>query len=96
MVADYVLVPSLSISGVSLAKGNSGSTVAKFSVAISQATSVPATVHYATANGSATAGQDYGAVSGTLTFAPGQTVQYISVPVYGDTSASRMRLSPSG
>src|SRR4051812_6012992 len=84
VVADYVLVPSLSISGASLAEGNSGATIAKFRVALSQATSVPVTVHYASSNGTATAGQDYGAVSGTLTFTPGQAVQYISVPIYGD------------
>jgi chitinase len=33
------------------------------------------TVHYATADGSATTGQDYTAVSGALTFAPGRSVR---------------------
>ena len=43
------------------------------------------TVRYATANGTATAGSDYTAISGTLTFAPGQLTQTIAVPVLGDT-----------
>ena len=43
------------------------------------------TVHYATANGTALAGQDYVAQSGTLTFAPGVTQQNILVAVTGDS-----------
>jgi hypothetical protein len=43
------------------------------------------TVDYATGNGTATTPTDYTAVSGTLTFAPGQTSRTITVPVNGDT-----------
>ena len=43
------------------------------------------TVQYATANGTATAGSDYTATSGTLTFTPGQLTQTVTVPVLGDT-----------
>ena len=42
------------------------------------------TVAYATADGTATAGSDYTAASGTLTFAPGATTQTIAVTVLGD------------
>jgi len=42
------------------------------------------TVNYATSNGTATAGSDYTATSGTLTFAPGMVTQTITVPVSGD------------
>lgn len=38
-----------------------------------------------TANGTATEPSDYTAVSGTLTFSPGQTTRTIVVPVNGDT-----------
>jgi hypothetical protein len=38
-----------------------------------------------TSTGSATAGSDYIAASGTATFAPGQTTQTISVQIIGDT-----------
>ncbi len=39
---------------------------------------------YATANGTAQAGSDYVAKSGSLTFPPGQRVQTVSVVVRGD------------
>ena len=42
---------------------------------------VPVTVHYATSDGSAKAGADYSAASGTLTFPPGETAQDITIPV---------------
>ena len=38
------------------------------------------------ADGSASSGSDYDSVSGTLTFAPGETTKPISVPVHGDTT----------
>ncbi len=42
------------------------------------------TVDYATQNGSAAAGVDYTAQSGTLTFTPGQTTQTVSIPILND------------
>src|SRR5439155_26406949 len=42
-------------------------------------------VAYASDDGSATAGSDYVAVSGSLTFAPGETTKSITVLVKGDT-----------
>src|ERR1019366_7842038 len=44
------------------------------------------TVPYITADGSAKAGSDYTATSGTLTFAPGQTTATVNVPVASDTT----------
>jgi hypothetical protein len=41
-------------------------------------------VRYSTANGTATAGSDYTAVSGTLTFPPGQTSRTFTVPIIND------------
>ena len=46
-----------------------------------QASASTVTVDYATSNGTATAGTDYTAVSGTLTFAPGQNVKNVEVPI---------------
>ena len=43
------------------------------------------TVNYATADGTATAGEDYTAVSGTLTFALGETSKTVSVPITDDS-----------
>jgi hypothetical protein len=51
---------------------------------LSQASGSTVTVRYATANGSATAGQDYTAASGTLTFTAGQTSKQVNVTVLGD------------
>jgi hypothetical protein len=48
-------------------------------------TLVPATVSYATSNGSATAGSDYTTRSGTLTFLPNQSSQSFTVPITQDT-----------
>lgn len=45
------------------------------------------TVRYTTRDGSAAAGSDYQAVSGTLTWAPGELVRVFSVPVLADGQA---------
>ena len=43
------------------------------------------TVDYATADGTAAAGADYTATSGTLTFAAGETTKTVSVPILDDS-----------
>jgi hypothetical protein len=53
-------------------------------VTLSQSSNAVVTVHYATANGTAVAPQDYAATSGTLTFQPGETSRTISVSIKGD------------
>lgn len=47
-----------------------------------------ATVSYATNNGSATAGTDFTAVTGTLTFAPGEQAKSITVPILKTSSVN--------
>ena len=56
-----------------------------FVVSLSEQSSETVTVAFATANGTALAGTDYSATSGTLTFSPGQVTQTISVSVTSDT-----------
>ena len=58
--------------------------VLDFAVTLSRATSGTVAVAYATADGSATAGSDYTATAGTLTFAPGETAKTVTVPVLDD------------
>lgn len=48
--------------------------------------SAPVTVKYATANGTATAGNDYTAASGTLTIPAGQISKTVAIQVKGDTT----------
>jgi len=95
-------LPTLSISNASVTEGNSGTVNMTFTVTLSQPQTSTVTVKYATADGTATAGSDYNATSGTLTFAPGVTSQTITVAVRGDTlveGAETLRLvlnTPSG
>jgi hypothetical protein len=76
--------PALSVNDASLPEGNFGTSMATFTITRSE-TSYPATVDYATADGTATAGSDYVTTSGTATFAPSATTVTVSVPVKGDT-----------
>ncbi len=79
------ITPTVSIGDATVTEGNTGSVNAVFTVSLSGTSSQTVTVQYATANGTATAGSDYTATSGTLTFTPGQLTQTVSVPVLGDT-----------
>jgi Calx-beta domain len=78
-------LPALSINNVTVTEGNTGTTPAVFTVTLSAASGQTVTVNYATADGKATAGSDYTATAGTLTFTPGATSQTITVAVLGDT-----------
>jgi hypothetical protein len=77
---------SLSINDVSVTEGNAGTSAAGFTVTLSNASSQTVTVNYATADGTATAGSDYSAASGSVIFDPGQTSKPVSVTVNGDTT----------
>jgi hypothetical protein len=81
--------PTMSISGGSVREGNSGTTPMTFTVSLSRASTAPVSVHWSTSNGTATAGSDYVAGSGGLTFAPGQTTRTITVLVKGDRAKER-------
>ncbi len=80
------VLPTLSIDDVSIGEGNSGTAQLTFTVKLSQAATGPVTVQYSTADGTATAGSDYTARTGTLTFAAGETSKTIVVPILGDTT----------
>ena len=86
-MVDCPAVPTLSVSDVSQDEGDSGETDMTFTVTLSGNTdNLPVSAHYQTADGTASSGSDYDAVSGTLTFAPGETSKTIDVPVNGDTT----------
>lgn len=86
---DRSVPASLSISDVTVLEGISGTHNAAVTVRLSAPSNKTVTVDYhatSTFAGwpTATAGSDYQAVSGRLTFAPGQTIKSLLVPVYGD------------
>jgi chitinase len=56
-----------------------------------QTSNTKITVQYATSDGSAVAGTDYTASSGTLTFPAGETVQNIVVPILGSATSRPAR-----
>jgi hypothetical protein len=78
--------PTISIGDVAQAEGNSGISFAILPVTLSAASPGQVTVAFASADGTATAGTDYIATSGTLTFAPGTTTQGVTVSVNGDVT----------
>ncbi|HUQ11997.1 MAG TPA: Calx-beta domain-containing protein [Steroidobacteraceae bacterium] len=82
---DVAPPPTMSIADVTVTEGNAPVT-ATFTVTLSAAAAGAVTVNYATADGTALAGSDYTAASGTLSFAPGETSKSIDVIIGGDTT----------
>jgi autotransporter-associated beta strand protein len=76
--------PEVGVGNTSGTQPFSGTSTVTFTVTLSAASGATTTVNYATANGTATAGTDYTATSGTLTFAPGQTSKPVTVTVLGN------------
>ncbi|WP_414590445.1 DUF4347 domain-containing protein [Anabaena sp. CCY 9614] len=76
--------PSIRIINRSINEANG---VINFNVSLSNSSSEVTTVEYYTSDNTAIAGSDYVAVSGTLTFAPGDSNQTISVPIINDLIA---------
>ena len=86
--------PAISIGDAYVTEGDSGQTAIVFTVSLSKASSRQVCVNFATADGSARAGEDYAgqpggkdyiSQAGKLTFAPGETSKTITVLVNGDT-----------
>jgi len=65
-------------------EGDSGTTQAVFEIRISEPSATTLNLSYATFDGTARAGEDYVAASGTVSFVPGQTVASVVVDVIGD------------
>jgi hypothetical protein len=86
IVNDDSTLSEFTIGNATVTEGNTGSILATLTVTLTPArTTGAATVTYQTVDGTATAGSDYSATSGTLTFAAGVTTQTLTVPVLGDT-----------
>lgn len=77
----------ISVLDASISEGNSGTKSLSVTVRLSKSDRTKTiSASYVTQNGTATAGSDYTAVSGTVTFAPGTTTSTVSVPISGDTA----------
>ncbi len=90
-IANDDITPSWSIEDASTSEGQSGQKTISFNVTLTLPAGESVSVQYATSNGSAvssgvngTGGADYVAKSGTLTFAPGETRQTLSVTINSD------------
>lgn len=84
--------PYLNIGDASVTQGSGGTTTAVFTVALSAADANPVRFTYATSDGSARAGLDYKATSGTATISPGQLSTTLSVPVISVNAFSNTKL----
>ncbi|CAN5243666.1 hypothetical protein BH11PSE14_BH11PSE14_14630 [soil metagenome] len=83
---DAITAPALSIDDVSVVEGNSGTTVATFTVSLSQQSTSTVGFNIATADGTATAGSDYVALALTGQSIPaGQLSKTFTVTIVGDT-----------
>ncbi|MCR8549175.1 DUF4214 domain-containing protein [Salipiger sp. P9] len=78
---------ALLVSDVRLVEGDSGTKEAVFEIRLSQPAPTAFSVGYRTRDISATAGEDYEETVGSLSFAEGEEVKVVRVPVYGDTVA---------
>jgi len=76
--------PDLFITDANVTEGDTGTVEALFTVSLSAQSAKTVSMTYATADGTATAGDDYAVVSGTLELAPGETSRAITVTVLAD------------
>lgn len=78
-------IPTVDFSSATYNVGE-GAGSAVITVTLSAASGLTATVDYATSDGTAVAGDDHTAISGTLTFTPGVTSQTFAIAISDDTS----------
>jgi hypothetical protein len=78
--------PTVQVNDVTVEEGDSGSTLAIFTISLSAVSAKTVNVTIATQAGTATPGQDFGGGSLLLTYLPGQTVKQVVALVAGDTA----------
>ena len=84
--------PTVSVSGAMVTAAPGGSTAATFTVSLSVPSDLPAIITYGTDDGTAVAGRDYVAIPiATVTIAPGQTAQTITVDVNAEAAGTPSR-----
>ncbi|QEH31554.1 Calx-beta domain protein [Aquisphaera giovannonii] len=83
-IADDDVAGTVQFSSAAYSRAEGGGT-ATITVTRSGGAASGVTVHYATSDGTAKAGQDYTAASGTLTFAANETTKTFAVPITDDS-----------
>jgi hypothetical protein len=78
-----IILPEVSINNASITEGQAGNT-ATFTVSLSGASTGAVSVDFATANGTASNGEDYTAKTGTINFAAGETSKTVTVAITDD------------
>jgi hypothetical protein len=86
-LSDDDLQPNVTVAPTArITEGDSGTQNIAVNVTLSTPSVQTVTVNYATSNGSAVAGSDYVASSGTVTIPAGSTTATINIPINGDTN----------
>ncbi len=91
LINDQIWSPSappvyIFVSDASVTEGKRGIKYLTVAVSLSAVSTELVTVRYATQNGTATAGSDYQAQSGMLSFAAGETTKTVRIAIYGDST----------
>ncbi|HYC02733.1 MAG TPA: M10 family metallopeptidase C-terminal domain-containing protein [Azospirillaceae bacterium] len=85
-LADVAPLPTATLSNLRLVEGTERGGTALFQLVLTQPAARPVTLAYATKAGTAAAGQDFTATSGTISLAAGQSSALIPVKLLADTA----------
>jgi hypothetical protein len=80
-----VVAAKVSVGNATVVEGAAGTKTVNVAVTLNTAAPGPVNVNFATKDGTAFAGSDYNAASGTVTFPAGFTTKFITLAVKGDT-----------
>ncbi|WP_416212597.1 Calx-beta domain-containing protein [Nostoc sp. ChiQUE01b] len=83
-ILDDDAAPTLTIGDRTITEGDNGTSTITYTINLNTPSGKPVSVNYTTADGTATAGTDYTASNGIVSFAPGETSKTITVEVLGD------------
>lgn len=84
-VVDDEAAPPINVADISISEGNGATVTATFTAQMTPARTTAASFNWSTQNDTATAGSDYVAANGTVTFNAGETTKTFTVQIKGDT-----------